>query len=49
MTTDPSKSVRVDGRKETENGYNESVNGKLRDEFLNPEIFDSLAETRVLI
>ena len=32
-----------------ENGYNESFNGKLRDELLNGEIFYSLAEARYLI
>ena len=32
-----------------ENGYNESFNGKLRDELLNGEIFYSLNETQVLI
>jgi transposase InsO family protein len=32
-----------------ENGYNESFNGKLRDEPLNGEIFYSLAEARYLI
>ncbi len=32
-----------------ENGYNESFNGKLRDELLNREIFCSLKEARVLI
>jgi putative transposase len=32
-----------------ENGYNESFNGKLRDEFLNREIFYSLREAQVLI
>jgi transposase InsO family protein len=32
-----------------ENGYNESFNGKLRDELLNCEIFYTLAEARVLI
>jgi transposase InsO family protein len=31
-----------------ENGYNESFNGKLRDEFLNGELFTSLWEARVL-
>ena len=31
-----------------ENGYNESFNGKLRDELLNGEIFYSLAEAAVL-
>src|SRR5690349_2658482 len=32
-----------------ENGYCESFNGSLRDEFLNGEIFCSLAEAKVLI
>ena len=32
-----------------ENGYNESFNGKLRDELLNGEIFDTLLEAGVLI
>jgi transposase InsO family protein len=32
-----------------ENGYNESFNGKLRDELLNTEIFYSLREAQVLI
>ena len=32
-----------------ENGYNESFNGKLRDELLNGEIFYTLAEARILI
>lgn len=32
-----------------ENGYNESFNGKLRDELLNGEIFYTLAETKILI
>jgi len=32
-----------------ENGYNESFNGKLRDELLNREIFYTLKEARVLI
>ena len=32
-----------------ENGYVESFNGKLRDELLNPEIFDTLLEARVLV
>ena len=32
-----------------ENGYNESFNGKLRDELLNVEIFDTLQEAKVLI
>jgi transposase InsO family protein len=32
-----------------ENGYIESFNGKLRDELLNGEIFDTLFEAKVLI
>lgn len=32
-----------------ENGYNESFNGKLRDELLNMEIFHTLKEAKVLI
>ncbi len=31
-----------------ENGYIESFNGKLRDEFLDGEIFDTLRETKIL-
>jgi putative transposase len=32
-----------------ENGYNESFNGKLRDELLNLEVFTSLWEAKVLV
>ncbi len=32
-----------------ENGYVESFNGKLRDELLNSELFDTLLEARVLV
>ena len=32
-----------------ENGYNESFNGKLRDELLNREIFYNIKEAKVLI
>jgi putative transposase len=32
-----------------ENGYIESFNGKLRDELLNREVFDTLLETKVLV
>ena len=32
-----------------ENGYNESFNGKLRDELLNGELFETLVEAQVLI
>jgi transposase InsO family protein len=31
-----------------ENGYNESFNGKLRDELLNGEIFSTLKEAQIL-
>ena len=31
------------------NGYNESFNGKLRDELLNGKIFYSMTEAKVLI
>jgi transposase InsO family protein len=31
-----------------ENAYVESINGKLRDELLNRELFDSLAEAKLL-
>jgi len=32
-----------------ENGYNESFNGKLRDELLNREIFTNLQEAKILV
>jgi transposase InsO family protein len=32
-----------------ENGYVESFNGKLRDELLNGELFDTLLEAQVLV
>ena len=32
-----------------ENGYVESFNGKLRDEMLNREIFDTVGEAKVLV
>jgi transposase InsO family protein len=32
-----------------ENGYVESFNDKLRDELLNPELFDTLLEAKVLV
>jgi putative transposase len=32
-----------------ENGYCESFNGKLRDELLNTELFDTLLEARILV
>ena len=36
-------------RESWENGYNESFNGKLRDELLDREIFYTLQEAKVLI
>ena len=38
-----------DSRSPWENGYNESFNGKLRDELLNGEIFYTLKEAKVII
>jgi transposase InsO family protein len=32
-----------------ENGYIESFNGKMRDEVLNREVFDTLLEAKVLV
>ncbi len=32
-----------------ENGYNESFNGKMRDELLNREVFDTIVEAKVLV
>ena len=32
-----------------ENGYNESFNGRLRDQFLNGEIFYTLREAQILV
>ena len=32
-----------------ENGYIESFNGKMRDEVLNREVFDTLVEAKVLV
>ena len=43
------KTLHIDPGSPWENGYNESFNGKLRDELLNGEIFYSLKEARVLI
>ena len=44
-----SRSGRLMRIRQGENGYNESFNGKLRDELLNGEIFYSLAEAAVLV
>jgi transposase InsO family protein len=39
----------IEPRSPWENGYIESFNGKLRDEFLAQEVFDTLLEAKVLI
>ena len=43
------KTLYIEPRSPWENGYNESFNGKLRDELLNGEIFYSMTEAKVLI
>ena len=43
------KTLYIEPGSPCENGYNESFNGKLRDELLNGEIFYSLAEAAVLV
>ena len=43
------KTLFIELRSPWENGYCESSNGKLRDELLNVEIFDTLLETQVLV
>jgi putative transposase len=43
------KTLYIEPGSPRENGYNESFNGKLRDEFLNMEVFDTLCEARVLV
>ncbi len=43
------KTAYIEPNSPWENGYNESFNGKLRDELLNGEIFDTLLEAKVLI
>ena len=43
------KTLYIEPGSRWENGYNESFNGKLRDELLNGEIFYSLKEAQVLI
>ena len=43
------KTLYIEPGSPCENGYNESFNGKLRDELLNGEIFYTLQEARVLI
>ena len=43
------KSLFIEPGSPWENGYNESFNGKLRDELLNAEVFETLLEAKVLI
>ena len=43
------KTLYIEPASPWENGYIESFNGKLRDELLNREVFDTLLEARVLI
>jgi transposase InsO family protein len=43
------KTAYIEPRSPWENGYNESFNGKLRDELLNTKIFYNLKEAQVLI
>jgi transposase InsO family protein len=43
------KTLFIESGSPWENGYIESFNGKLRDEFLNREIFTTLVEARILI
>jgi len=43
------KTAFIGPRSSWENGYNESFNGKLRDELLNGEIFYNIKEAKVLI
>ena len=43
------KSLFIEPDSPWENGFIESFNGKLRDELLNTELFDTLLEARVLI
>lgn len=44
-----SKTLYIEPGSSWENGYCESVNGKLRDELLNGEIFYSLKEAKIVI
>ena len=45
----PRKSIFIEPGSSWKNGYNESFNGKLRDECLNGEIFYSLKEAQIII
>ena len=44
-----SESLHIEPGSPWENGYVESFNGKLRDELLNREVFDTLRETWILV
>ena len=48
LTDTGAKTLYIEPGSPWENGYCESFNSKLRDEFLNPEIFYSIKELRVL-
>ena len=43
------KALSIEPGSPWENGYAESFNGKLRDELLAKEVFDTLLESKVLI
>jgi transposase InsO family protein len=43
------RTLYIEPRSPGENGYIESFNGKLRDEVLNREVFDTLLEAKVLV
>lgn len=43
------KTLYIDPGSPWENGYNESFNGKLRDECLNVELFNNLMEAKIII
>ena len=43
------KTLSIEPGSPWENGYVESFNGKLRDELLDREVFDTLLEAKVLI
>jgi putative transposase len=45
----PRPTLSIEPRSPWGNGYLESFNGKLRDELLNVEIFDTLFEAQVLV
>jgi len=49
LTKIGSKTLFIEPGSPWENGFNESFNGKLRDELLNGEIFYTLKEAKVLI